>query len=79
MKPPRILADCGLIPHDEIWYLLRPLYGLREAPKFWEKSRDRVLSNLTFKVGGETVRLVQSSLESPLWALKIGNKTIGLV
>ena len=43
VRPPPLAVLLGLAETDELWMLLRALYGLRVAPKAWEEERDRVL------------------------------------
>ena len=52
------------------------MYGLRESPRDWAITRDRKLRTVKLPRG---LRLVQSELDSSLWAVKDGARTVGLV
>ena len=44
--PPRILHDLQLITHQELWALVRALYGLRQSPVLWSRYRDRRMEQM---------------------------------
>eukprot|EP00971_Amphidinium_carterae_P352616 6492676-Amphidinium_carterae.1 len=65
--PPRILTEMNLVPEGECWRLTKALYGLREAPKIWEESRDRAVADFRFSALGLELCLVQSAVHASLW------------
>ena len=38
--PPKIAIDMGLCEPDEVCFVDKALYGLRESPKWWGDFRD---------------------------------------
>ncbi|CAE7498469.1 GIP [Symbiodinium sp. CCMP2456] len=44
--PPRILQELGLITSQELWALVRALYGLRQSPMLWARYRDRRMQSM---------------------------------
>ncbi|CAE7210219.1 GIP [Symbiodinium sp. CCMP2592] len=44
--PPKILLDLQLITSQELWALVRALYGLRQSPVLWSRHRDRRMEQM---------------------------------
>ena len=65
---PKALEDLSVMPR-QCWVLQRALYGLREAPKAWQDTRDKVLTAMTFGVQKQQYRLTRSGLDSDLWLI----------
>ncbi|CAE7907117.1 GIP, partial [Symbiodinium necroappetens] len=65
--PPRVLIDAGLARGDEVWEVMRPLYGLRESPAIWAKCRTQRLKEARISFQGRTIVLKQSSADSEIW------------
>ena len=66
-SPPGILRKLHLTAEQEIWRLVRALYGLRESPRLWAIYRDGLLQALRVKLDQGEAYLKQTSVESNLW------------
>eukprot|EP00971_Amphidinium_carterae_P262080 5198443-Amphidinium_carterae.2 len=66
-QPPNILCEFNLIPDGEYWQLVKALYGLREAPKYWEASRDEALREFRMQTSLGVLCLVQSCIHASVW------------
>ncbi|CAE7373607.1 GIP [Symbiodinium sp. CCMP2592] len=49
--PPKVLERLSLTLPQELWGLIRALYGLREAPMLWSAYRDRTLASMVTPSG----------------------------
>ncbi|CAE6952631.1 Papst2 [Symbiodinium sp. CCMP2592] len=49
--PPKVLERLSLTVAQELWGLIRALYGLREAPMLWSAYRDRTLARMVSPSG----------------------------
>ena len=56
MKPPAALKKAGYAEEDEVWEVVKAVYGFRERPKWWGIHRAGVLKAATW-----TVRETQSA------------------
>ncbi|CAE7409265.1 GIP [Symbiodinium necroappetens] len=65
--PPRILIEAGLADPNEIWEVMRPLYGLRESPAIWAKCRTDRLKEAKISYKGRTIVLKQSTADPEIW------------
>ena len=65
--PPRILIEAGLADPNEIWEVMRPLYGLRESPAIWAKCRTDRLKDAKITYEGRTTVLKQSAADPEIW------------
>eukprot|EP00971_Amphidinium_carterae_P307118 6103566-Amphidinium_carterae.1 len=72
---PKDHNDFKLLPVETVWELERPLYGLREAPRCWAATRDRVLRELN----APGLELQQSVLDSSIWMVLKGGLLVGLL
>ena len=50
MKPPAALKKAGYAEEDEVWEVVKAVYGFRESPKWWGVHRDGVLKTATWTV-----------------------------
>ena len=50
----------------------KAIYGLREAPRLWQKKRDQKLRDLEFMHKDKLAHLVQSHIHSSLWFIAEG-------
>ena len=69
VAPPPALITMGIIEKGTYWFVLRALYGLKEAPKLWEKLRDETLGNLKFKVDGTDYALKRTQVHGSIWGI----------
>ncbi|CAE7210799.1 GIP [Symbiodinium sp. CCMP2592] len=67
VTPPRLLLRLNLIVEDELWGLIRALYGLRQAPALWSSHRDYTLRTMEFPHGR---RLYRGRTVTAWWVLK---------
>jgi hypothetical protein len=40
VRPPGIFVEAGICAHEDVWWVRKALYGLREAPQAWSVERD---------------------------------------
>ena len=66
---PKALEDVNVLQRS-CWVLQRALYGLREAPKAWQNTRDQTLLKLKCKVKSEVYVVQRSGIDSDLWLIK---------
>ena len=73
LQPPPIMRKLAKAADDEIWIVKKAVYGLRAAPKAWERARDQKLNNaiLTAEAGHELgdLRLVPWDITAGLWRI----------
>ena len=71
LRPPPILQRLAKVAGDEIWLVKKAVYGLRAAPKAWEKARDAKLDNAVLVPGAEdalgALKLEPWKLSAGLW------------
>ena len=71
LRPPPILQRLAKVAEDEIWLVKKAVYGLRAAPKAWEKAWDAKLDNAVLVPGAEdalgALKLVPWKLSAGLW------------
>ena len=67
IHPPRILLDANLAKPDELWLVMKPLYGLRESPSIWSQHRTNRLSKARIPWKGRTITLKPSLADPDLW------------
>ena len=65
--PPRILLDAGLAKADELWLVMKPLYGLRESPSIWSQHRTSRLLKARIPWKGRTITSKPSLTDPDLW------------
>ena len=65
--PPPALVTLGVVDPGELWIVERALYGLKEAPKYWEEKRDSTLSKLEIPYNGKIHKLHRSSVHHSIW------------
>ena len=65
---PKALEDVNVLQRS-CWVLQRALYGLREAPKAWQNTRDQTLLKLKCKVKSEVYVVQRSGIDSDLWLI----------
>ena len=66
-QPAPELVQFGLVKARTLYQCTKACYGLREAPKLWEESRDKTLTAFTFTIKGDTCSLRQSVYHPSLW------------
>ena len=66
-QPAPELVQFGLVKPGTLYQCTKACYGLREAPKLWEESRDKTLTAFTFIFKGDTYSLRQSVYHPSLW------------
>ena len=66
-QPAPELVQFGLVKPGTLYQCNKACYGLREAPKLWEESRDKTLTVFNFMIGGDTYSLRQSVYHPSLW------------
>ena len=67
MKVFRFITEFGLVKPGTLYQCTKACYGLREAPKLWEESRDKTLTVFNFMIAGDTYSLRQSVYHPSLW------------
>ena len=70
VRPPEMWVQWGLVPAGTCWTLEKAVYGLRESPALWSKTRDTELADMTWMVGKRTFRLQRCSSDSQVWILR---------
>ena len=77
LHPPPILRRLSKAAEDEVWLVRKAVYGLRAAPKAWEKARGAKLNNAVLKPGAEDklgeLALVPWNLTAGLWRVVRAN------
>ena len=66
-QPAPELVQFGLVKPGTLYQCTKACYGLREAPKLWEESRDKTLTAFHFLIAGDTYSLRQSVYHPSLW------------
>ena len=66
-QPAPELVQFGLVKPGTLYQCTKACYGLREAPKLWEESRDKTLTAFHFLIEGDTYSLRQSVYHPSLW------------
>ena len=46
VTPPPILVKMDIVKTNTVWQVKKAIYGLREAPRLWQKERDEKLRDL---------------------------------
>ena len=49
VTPPPILDKMDIVKPNTVWHVKKVIYGLREAPRLWQKERDSRLCELEFR------------------------------
>ena len=76
IRAPQVLVKLGLVSPGAVWRLKRPLYGLRESPRCWGKTRDKRLAGLEVADG---IRLQRSPADHSLWQIVKDKEVVGLL
>ena len=66
-QPAPELVQFGLVKPGTLYQCTKACYGLREAPKLWEESRDKTLTAFHFTIDGDTYSLRQSVYHPSSW------------
>ena len=66
-QPAPELVQFGLVKPETLYQSTKACYGLREAPKLWEESRDKTSTAFIFTIDGDTYSLRQSVYHPSLW------------
>ena len=61
-----------IVKPKTVWQVKKALYGLREAPRLWQKERDQKLRDLEFMYKDNLAHLVQSHIHPSLWFIAEG-------
>ena len=72
VTPPPILVEMDTVKPNTVWQVKKAIYGLREAPRLWQKERDQKLRDLEFKYNDKLAHLVQSHIHPSLWFIAEG-------
>ena len=43
VTPPPVLVTMDIVKPNTVWHVKKAIYGLREAPRLWQKERDQKL------------------------------------
>ena len=70
--PPPILVKMDTVKPNTVWHVKKAIYGLREAPRLWQKERDQKLRDLEFMYKDKFAHLVQSHIHPSLWFIAEG-------
>ena len=71
VTPPGAVKRLNLAQDQEVWLLVRALYGLREAPRLWALHRDSRLKEISVSLEDGSARLAQSTGEENLWLILV--------
>ena len=66
MKPPKILNDFQITDPNEIWIIVKALYGFKESPGLWEDERDEQLGKLAMEEVVAKLRHVTIDVQTDL-------------
>ena len=72
VTPPPILVKMDIVKPNTVWQVKKAIYGLREAPRLWQKERDQKLRDLEFMYKDKLAHLVQSHIHPSLWFIAEG-------
>ena len=72
VTPPPILVKMDIVKPNTVWQVKKAIYGLRDAPRLWQKERDQKLCDLEFLFHDKLAHLVQSHIHSSLWFIADG-------
>ena len=72
VTPPPILVKMDIVKPNSVWQVKKAIYGLREAPRLWQKERDQKLRDLEFMYKDKLAHLVQSHIHPSLWFIAEG-------
>ena len=72
VTPPPILVKMDIVKPNTVWQVKKAIYGLREAPRLWQKERDQKLRDLEFVYKDKLAHLVQSHIHPSLWFIAEG-------
>ena len=78
VAPPKFIINLGLEQEGILWKLEHALYGLKRAPKKWEKTRDTWLSQLIIPLNDEdnsVLKFVQCENGKNVWKIIKHNPT----
>ena len=66
VTPPPILVKMDIVKPNTVWHVKKAIYGLREAPRLWQKERDQKLRKLEFFYQDKRAHLVQGHIHPSL-------------
>eukprot|EP00971_Amphidinium_carterae_P030559 600952-Amphidinium_carterae.1 len=69
LRPPAVFVSLGIIPPNTYWLLHRALYGLRESPMLWGKTRYKGFATVKIAHKGEVYSLLQTTTHPSLWMI----------
>ena len=69
VQPPKLLERLGITVPQELWGLVRALYGLRESPRLWGCYRDTVIKDMTVDLEEEILKVKQGQAVSSWWTV----------
>ena len=72
VTPPPTLVKMANVKSNTVWQVKKAIYGLREAPRPWQKERDQKLRDLEFMYGDKLAHLVQTHIHPSLWFIAAG-------
>ena len=58
-----------MIKTGAYWKVNRAINGLRISPRLWGKERDLQLKRMKFRLKGQKLKAIQSSIDVALWIL----------
>ena len=73
-KPPQFLIQQGMASETELWLLRRALYGLRVAPRAWEKERDDKMKKTSWTSEGRTFWYEQTASDASIWRRLVNHR-----
>ena len=72
VTPAPILVKMDIIKPNTVWRVKKAIYGLREAPRLWQKERDQKLRELEFRYNDKLAHFAQSHIHPSLWFIAEG-------
>ena len=72
VTPPPILVNMDSVKPNTVWHVKKAIYGLREAPRLWQKERDQKLCELELRYQDQLAHPVQSHIHPSLWFIVEG-------
>eukprot|EP00971_Amphidinium_carterae_P302248 6005518-Amphidinium_carterae.1 len=68
--PPAAFTRAGLVESGKVWKFVRSVYGLKQAPADWTRTRDPELKALVVKSGGKSYKLFPCMLAPQIFQVR---------